>query len=296
LKGDDEASQETIKETMTNNGTGYFGNELNEVINQAIQEYHLHIKGVQDAFKGFIYEYDCTSRPQVNVVGNDLAKMLRIRFRSTAPRRPPRVILLGPPGSGKTTQAQNIAQKFGLVHLCMKDMLKAEIQQKPHLGKVISAAIHKGEPVPDEICVQIMEQRLKQSDCKVNGFILDGFPKTEAQVNLLKAMRLKPSLVCLFEQTEQVSIHRLKHRRTDPQTGIQYNLESKQPTDELVEARLLEEAEDREEVVKKRYSNWQLNLSLMEETYKQMIQNIQSDKTPEQVEEQICEGIQNPLF
>jgi len=119
-----------------------------------------------------------------------------------------------------------------------------------------------------------MEQRLKQSDCKVNGWILDGFPQSEAQVNLLKAMRLKPSLVCLFEQTEQVSINRLKNRRIDPQTGIEYNLESKQPQDPLVEARLLAEAEDREEAVKKRYANWQLSLSLMEETYKQMLQNI----------------------
>jgi adenylate kinase len=95
-------------------------------------------------------------------------------------------------------------------------MVKAEIQAKPHLGKVISAALHKGDPVPDEICIQIMEQRLKQSDCKVNGWILDGFPQSEAQVNLLKAMRLKPSLVCLFEQTEQVSLNRLKNRRVDP--------------------------------------------------------------------------------
>jgi len=92
---------------------------------------------VQDAFKGFIYEYDCSERPSVNIVGNDLAKMLRIRFRSTAPRRPPRVILLGPPGSGRSTQAATISKKYGLVHLDMKAMLKSEIQVKPHLGKVI---------------------------------------------------------------------------------------------------------------------------------------------------------------
>jgi adenylate kinase len=178
----------------------------------------------------------------------------------------------------------------------MKDMLKAEIQQKPHLGKAISAALHRGEPVPDAICIQLVEQRLKQSDCKVNGWILDGFPQSEAQVNLLKAMRLKPSLVCLFEQTEQVSVNRLKNRRVDPQTGVEYNLETKQAQDPLVEARLLAEAEDREEAVKKRFAAWTLSLSLMEETYKQILVNLQSDRTPEQLEEQICDAIQNPLF
>lgn len=98
-------------------------------------------------------------------------------------------------------------------------------------------------------------------------------------------MKLKPSLVCLFEQTEQVSINRLKNRRTDPQTGIQWNIESNQPHDDLIEARLLEDPEDKEEAVKRRFDFWKTQLSLMEETYKQMLQNVQSDKTPEQVEE-----------
>jgi hypothetical protein len=105
LNSNNEDSHDTIKDTLVRNGTGFFGNELEEVISQAIKEYHLHIKGVKDAFSGFIYEYDATSKPSVNVVGNDLAKMLRIRFRTTAPRRPPRIILLGPPGSGRSTQA-----------------------------------------------------------------------------------------------------------------------------------------------------------------------------------------------
>ena len=86
---------------IANNSTLY-GPELEEVANQAIDEYDLHVKGVKSAFKGFIYEYNAIDRAQ-NDVANDLARMLRIRFRANAPRRPPRVILLGPPGSGRST-------------------------------------------------------------------------------------------------------------------------------------------------------------------------------------------------
>lgn len=75
---------------------------MDDVANQAMEEYELHIKGVKSAFKGFIYDYNAIDKAQ-NDVANDLARMLRIRFRSNAPRRPPRVILLGPPGSGRST-------------------------------------------------------------------------------------------------------------------------------------------------------------------------------------------------
>lgn len=64
--------------------------------------------------------------------------MLRIRFRSNAPRRPPRVILLGPPGSGRTTQAAIIAKRYGLVHISTRSLLKSEVAKTPELGKIIA--------------------------------------------------------------------------------------------------------------------------------------------------------------
>ena len=151
-------------------------------------------------------------------------------------------------------------------------------------------------PVPDEIAIQIIEQRLKQSDCRVNGWILDGFPQTEAQVNLLKSMNLKPSLVCLFDQPETVSVQRLENRRIDPVTGAAYNLEASHMIDEAVSERLLEQPEDKPAIVKKRFEHWTNNLSLLEETYKQMILNVQGDKPIESINELISDAISNPLF
>jgi adenylate kinase len=91
-----------VKNNLIANNSTLYGPELEEVANSALQEYELHINGVKSAFKGFIYEYNAIDKAH-NDVANDLARMLRIRFRSNAPRRPPRVILLGPPGSGRST-------------------------------------------------------------------------------------------------------------------------------------------------------------------------------------------------
>lgn len=79
-----------------------YGPELDEVSEQALEEYRLHMRGVKSAFQGFVYEYDASEKDQ-SEVANDLARMLRIRYKNDAPRRPPRVIILGPTGSGRST-------------------------------------------------------------------------------------------------------------------------------------------------------------------------------------------------
>jgi adenylate kinase len=126
--------------------------------------------------------------------------------------------------------------------------------------------------------------------------VLDGFPQTESQINLLKSLKIRPSLVCLFEQPEEESIRRLNNRRIDPQTGVYYNLEIQPPKDESVASRLIELYEDKDEVVKKRVQVWNNQVSNIEEAFKNMLLNVQSDKPVDQVTELICEAIQNPIF
>ena len=222
--------------------------------------------------------------------------MLRIRFRANAPRRPPRVVLLGPPGSGRSTQAEIIANRYGLVHVCTRSLLKSEINRNPSVGQIVSQCLDSGNLVPDSIVLSLVEQRLKQSDCRVNGWILDGFPQTEAQINLLKSLKIRPSLVCLFDQPEEESIRRLSNRRIDPTTGTSYNLEINPPRDEATASRLIEMVEDREKVVKQRYAVWNNQVSNIEEAFKNMLLNVQADRPVEQITELICDAIQNPIF
>ena len=76
--------------------------------------------------------------------------------------------------------------------------------------------------------------RLSQSDCKVNGWVLEGFPYTRNQINLLKAQKIRPSTVFLFEGTEEESVRRLGNRKVDPETGVEYNLEVSPPAEETI--------------------------------------------------------------
>mgnify|MGYP000630963261 CR=1 FL=1 len=152
---------------------------------------------VCSTFKTFIYEYS-VAKGETQAC-EDLHKLLALRYRSGAPRRPPRVVLIGPPGSGRTVQAKLLAKAYDLVHVSPEDLLRSEAERHPGIKLKIKESVEKGDPVPDEIMLRLIDGRLRQSDCRINGWVLDGFPQSERQVNLLNAIGIKPSIAVLFE-------------------------------------------------------------------------------------------------
>lgn len=132
--------------------------------------------------------------------------------------------------------------------------------------------------MPESIIIPLIEQRLKQSDCRVNGWVLDGFPQSEAQINLLKSLKITPSLVCLFEQPENETIRRLVNRKIDPETGIIYNMDIAPPYDEGILARLAALPDSNETNVKSRVAHWNANVHHIEDSFKDKLFTVQADQ------------------
>lgn len=109
-------------------------------------------------------------------------------------------------------------------------------------------------------------------------------------------MRIKPSLVCIFEQPQDESVRRLSNRRLDPLTGEYFNIEVKAPKDDGQAKRLVPLKGDAEELVKKRFIEWNSHVSLLEESFKDCLLSVPSDRLIEQVRDQISEHIEHPIY
>ena len=284
-----------IKQNLVAASQDIYGDMADEVAERIYEEYDINMNTVMDTFNQFVYTIDCSDRAQ-NEVANDLARMLRIRHRNNAPRRPPKVLIIGPPGCGKSTQAQEISDAFGLVNVSPQKILRAEAERNPPIKMKLQEAAENGDPVPDEILLRLVDERIRQSDCRVNGWVIDGFPETESQVNLLKSMRINPNLVCMFEQSMDESINKLQARRIDPMTGELFNTDINPPKFESQNLRLQRLPGDAEDLVRKRYQQWTENITMLEENYKNCLLAVQSERLVDQVFDTIREAIENPIF
>ena len=122
------------------------------------------------------------------------------------------LILLGPPGAGKGTQAAKIVEKYNIPHISTGDIFRANIKEGTELGKRAQEYMNKGELVPDELVVEIATDRLKADDCK-EGFLLDGFPRT-----VFQAEKLDEFLSAQGKKSRQSSRYRGREGRTDEKT------------------------------------------------------------------------------
>ena len=127
-----------------------------------------------------------------------------------------RIILVGPPGAGKGTQAEKIVAKYNVAHISTGDILRANVKAGTELGKKAKSFMDAGALVPDDVIVGMMRGRLAEDDCK-NGFILDGFPRTvpqaEALDSLLAEMGIKLDGVILLDVDDDTVVGRLCGRR-----------------------------------------------------------------------------------
>ena len=166
-----------------------------------------------------------------------------------------KLILLGPPGAGKGTQAEILSKRLGIDTISTGVMLRTAIREKTELGKLAEGYINEGKLVPDEVVVGIVKERLMQDDCK-NGFILDGFPRTTAQAEALSQTGVEIDKVLSLEVSDEAIIERLSGRRECKSCGTPYHVSHKPTKVENVcdacGGELIQRADDNEETVKNR--------------------------------------------
>ncbi len=169
------------------------------------------------------------------------------------------LILLGPPGAGKGTQAVRIIEKYGIPHISTGDIFRKNIKEGTALGKKAQEYMNKGELVPDSLVIEIALDRLKEDDCK-NGFLLDGFPRTVEQAEALDAFLAeegkKVDHVIDMYVDKEILMDRLVTRRVCKTCGATYNIKGMPPKKEgecdKCGGELYQRADDTEETVNNR--------------------------------------------
>lgn len=172
-----------------------------------------------------------------------------------------RIILVGPPGAGKGTQAEKIVARYGVAHISTGDILRANVKAGTELGKKAKSFMDAGALVPDEVIIGMMRERLADDDCK-KGFILDGFPRTvpqaEALTGLLAEMGIVLDGVILLDVADETVVERLCGRRMCKSCGkiyhVSFNPSSRGDRCDACGGELYQRDDDKESVIRQRLS------------------------------------------
>ncbi|MDW8032444.1 MAG: adenylate kinase [Aquificaceae bacterium] len=209
------------------------------------------------------------------------------------------VVFLGPPGSGKGTQAKGLSRQLGLVHISTGDLLREAVRKGTELGKRAREYMERGELVPDSLMIALIEEVMPQE----GGFILDGFPRTVMQALALEEMLKKHGKeldkVVLFELPEGVVVDRLSGRLTCQGCGAVYHVKYNPPKEEgicdLCGSKLVQREDDKEEVVRRRYKVYKEQTQPLVEFYRgrNILTSLDAGQSLEEVSRRLLEVLKN---
>jgi len=209
-----------------------------------------------------------------------------------------RLVLLGAPGAGKGTQAKKLIEKYGMPQISTGDLLRAAVSAGTPLGKEAKSVMDKGELVPDRIVLGMVEERLKQDDCK-KGYILDGFPRNTAQAEaldkMLAALNMSLSAALSVDVPFDDLMKRLTGRRTCKACGQMYNMYFKPPAKEgtcdKCSGELFQRDDDKEATIKKRLEVYNAQTAPLIEYYgkKGILKSVSGTGNIDDIFKKVCE-------
>lgn len=207
-----------------------------------------------------------------------------------------RLLLIGPPGAGKGTQATIISKKYGIPQIATGDMLRQEVKSATDLGTKAKAFMDRGELVPDSLVISMLEKRLKEKDAS-KGFILDGFPRTVAQADALdgkfKELKIDKFVVIELKVNEESIIQRLSARRVCNSCGKIFNLMTEPPqkdgTCDDCKGSLYQRDDDKEVTIRERFKVYNSKTAPLIEYYakKGMLKTVTADGSIEAINKSI---------
>ncbi|MFH1874991.1 MAG: adenylate kinase [Pseudomonadota bacterium] len=214
------------------------------------------------------------------------------------------LILMGPPGCGKGTQAKKLEKKYNILQLSTGDMLRAAVKAQTPIGLKAKNYMESGRLVPDEVIIGVMQERLLKPDCK-QGVILDGFPRTVAQGEALNGMlknaAKKIGAVINIDVSDPDVVKRISGRRQCPACGATYHVEYTPPQDDNLcddcGATLIQRKDDQEETVKDRLKVYRDQTEPLIGFYRELglLKEISGAKPIDEVFNDICSLIEKSL-
>lgn len=207
-----------------------------------------------------------------------------------------KMVLLGPPGAGKGTQAKSISNRYSIPHISTGDIFRKNISQNTPLGIEAKMYMDKGQLVPDKVTINMVKDRLQQEDCK-KGYLLDGFPRTVSQAESLhKFLHLREESLdtaLLIEVPREFIRERMTGRRVCPSCGASYHMKFNPALDgkcELCGSDVVQRKDDTEETVKERLDVYERQTQPLIDFYKDkdLLSVVDGTKAINEVFEGIC--------
>ncbi len=206
------------------------------------------------------------------------------------------LILFGPPGAGKGTQAARLQEDFRLPYVATGDILRAAVKDGTELGVKAKGFMDAGELVPDDLVIDLIVDRISAEDAR-DGFILDGFPRTRAQADALgeafDELGRRITAVLLFDVPDEVLVNRISGRRVSVKTGRVYHVESDPPKHEgrcdVDGSRLIQRDDDKPEVVEKRLQVYHAETEPLVAYYDErgLLRRIDGTRSPTEVHDHV---------
>lgn len=212
-----------------------------------------------------------------------------------------KIILLGPPGAGKGTQAKSISNKYSIPHISTGDIFRKNISENTPLGIEAKKYMDNGQLVPDEVTINMVKDRLQEEDCE-SGYLLDGFPRTVSQAEslqeFLRSRNESLDTALLIDVPRDFILERMTGRRVCPSCGASYHVKFNPAVDnkcELCGSEVVQRKDDTEETVKERLDVYERQTQPLIDFYrdKNLLSVVEGTKAINEVFESICDVLGN---